>query len=62
MLVSFIQRFGFLAPRTADAPLKSRADRIAKPTAARSAEHSNKAGQITRPPVLKADGHPQATA
>jgi len=62
MFVSFLQRFGFLAPGAADAPLKSRADRSAKPTAADSAEHSHQAGRITRPPVLKAEGHPQATA
>jgi DnaK suppressor protein len=62
MFVSFLQRFGFLASSTADAPLKSRADRSAKPTAADSAGHPNKAGRITRTPVLKSEAHPQATA
>ncbi len=62
MLVSFLQRFGFSAPSAANAPLKSRADRSAKPTAADSAEHSHQDGRINRTPVLKAEGHPQATA
>ncbi len=62
MLVSFLQRFGFLVAGVAAEPLKSLADRTARPTVADRAEHSSKAGRITPAPVLKAEGHPQASA
>jgi DnaK suppressor protein len=70
MFVSFLQRFGFLAPSAATEPLKSLAEQGAGPSG-----QGNKAdrqltekakkrrdGQITPAPALKAEGHPQATA
>ncbi len=62
MLVTFLQRFGLLAPSAANVPLKSRAGQNARSTTADSAERSNTAGQLTPTPVLKSEGHPQATA
>jgi DnaK suppressor protein len=62
MLVSFLQRFGFLTPSAAAVPLKSLAGQNDRPTAAVSAERSNKAGQFTPTPVLGSEGHPQASA
>ena len=74
MFVSFLQRFGFLAPSAATEPLKSRADRSVRPSgqvkkadqqptgnAAKRAE-KRRDGLITPAPVLKAEGHPQANA
>ncbi len=52
MFVSFLQRFGFLAPSAASEPIKSPANKADK----------KRDGRIIPAPVLKAEGHPQANA
>jgi DnaK suppressor protein len=70
MFVSFLQRFGFLAPSASAKPLKSFAKR--SPREGGEIKKANlqttdkvekrQEGQITPAPVLKAEGHPQANA
>jgi DnaK suppressor protein len=70
MFVSFLQRFGFLAPSAAAEPLKSPAEGSARPSGQghqADRQPTNKAnkrqdGRITPAPVSKAEGHPQANA
>lgn len=78
MFVSFLQRFGFLAPSAAVEPLKSRAEQISKPSgepqkpdrqsankAAQSTpekQRKRQDGRITPASALKAEVHPQASA
>ena len=66
MFVSFLQRLGFLAPNAAPEPLKSLADRVARPSGQdNQVEKKTKKrqdGQITPASALKAEGHPQASA
>jgi len=62
MFVSFLQRFGFLAPSAAVEPLKSRADQSARPSGQDKKAEKRQDGRITPAPVLKAEGHPQANA
>jgi len=69
MFVSFLQRFGFLAPSAAAEPLESRAERSPRPnrpdkvlTRQATAAEKKQDGRITPAPALKAEGHPQANA
>lgn len=66
MFVSFLQRLGFLAPSAAPEPLKSFADRTARPSGqdnqAEKKTKKSQDGQITPASALKAEGHPQASA
>jgi DnaK suppressor protein len=70
MFVSFLQRFGFLAPSAAAEPLKSRADRSPRPNRSdkvlsrqpTATAEKQQDGRITPAPALKAEGHPQANA
>jgi DnaK suppressor protein len=70
MFVSFLQRFGFLAPTAAAEPLKSPADRSARPNRSDKVlsrkppdtAEKRQDSRITQTPALKADAHPQASA
>jgi DnaK suppressor protein len=70
MFVSFLQRFGFLAPTAAAEPLKSLADRSARPNRSDKVlsrkppdtAEKRQDSRITQTPAFKADAHPQASA
>jgi DnaK suppressor protein len=67
MFVSFLQRFGFLAPSAAVEPIRSSAGRDARPIGqdnqAEKKANKRQDGRITLAPVFKkTEGHPQASA
>jgi hypothetical protein len=67
MFVSFLQRFGFLAPSAAVEPIRSFAGRDARPIGqdnqAEKKANKRQDGRITLAPVFKkTEGHPQASA